>query len=172
MAAEGAPKPAAFLDRDGVINVDSGYVYRPEDFAWIEGAKEAVKFLNDNAYLVFVVTNQGGIAHGHYEEDDVLSLHRWLNGELALIGARIDAFFYCPHHPDGVREEYRRACHWRKPGPGMLEAAMAEWPVEKSRSFLIGDKPTDTEAARAAGVPGYLFNGENLFDKVKAIVGE
>ena len=97
MAAEGAPKPAAFLDRDGVINVDSGYVYRPEDFAWIEGAKEAVKFLNDNAYLVFVVTNQGGIAHGHYEEDDVLSLHRWLNGELALIGARIDAFFYCPH---------------------------------------------------------------------------
>ena len=108
MAAEGAPKPAAFLDRDGVINVDSGYVYRPEDFAWIEGAKEAVKFLNDNAYLVFVVTNQGGVAHGFYEEDDVLSLHRWLSGELALFGAHIDAFFYCPHHPDGVREEYRK----------------------------------------------------------------
>ena len=172
MATEPAPKPAAFLDRDGVINVDSGYVYRPDDFAWIEGAREAVKFLNDNAYLVFVVTNQGGVAHGFYEEDDVLSLHRWLSGELALIGAHIDAFFYCPHHPDGVREEYRKACHFRKPSPGMLEAAMAQWPVEKSRSFLIGDKPTDAEAAAAAGVRGYMFNGDNLFDKVKAIVAE
>ena len=155
-------RPAAFLDRDGVLNHDTGYVYRPDQFEWILGAREAVKRLNDDGYYTFVVTNQAGVAHGLYEEADIHRLHEWVNAELRRSGARIDAFFHCPYHPEGKVEAYRRASDVRKPGPGMLLRARAEWPVDWSRSFLIGDRDSDIAAATAAGIPGHKFGGGDL----------
>lgn len=152
-------RPAAFLDRDGVLNVDSGYLYRARDLVWIEGAARAISRLNAAGYLVLVVTNQSGIARGLYTTDDMHGLHRSMADALACAGAKIDAFYYCPHHPEHGAE---RDCLCRKPRPGMLERAFREWPVDKARSFMIGDRTTDLEAAAAAGLPGYLFAGGDL----------
>lgn len=157
-------RPAAFLDRDGVLNVDRGYVFRRDDFIWNEGAAVAVKWLNEHGYYVFVVTNQSGVARGYYREEDVTALHAWMNEELARAGAHIDAFYYCPHHPEGEVQEYRAVCACRKPAPGLIVQAMREWPVDKGRSFLVGDKPSDIGAAQAAGIKGYLFAGGNLME--------
>ena len=95
-------KPAAFLDRDGVLNVDIGWLHKPQDCVWMDGAKEAVRLLNAANYFVFVVTNQAGVARGLYNEAKVLELHDWMSGELAADGAHVDAYYYCPHHPDGI----------------------------------------------------------------------
>lgn len=160
-------RPAAFLDRDGVLNCDSGYVWRPEDFHWMPGAQRAVKRLNDAGYLVFVVTNQAGVARGLYKPADVEALHRWVNGVLGKSGAHIDAFYYCPHHPD-----FGRSCDCRKPAPGMLLRAMREWLVDRERSFMIGDKDIDMEAAKAAGVRGLRFDGGDLDALVMSVLGD
>lgn len=163
-------KPAVFLDRDGVLNEDSGYVFLPANLKWIEGAREAVKAINEAGYLAFVVTNQSGVARGFFEEIDVQQLHGWMAGELATIGARIDAFEYCPDHPEAVVERYRRVSVRRKPGPGMITDLISRYDVDTSRSFLIGDKQIDMQAARAAGIKGYLFSGGNLCTFVKSIL--
>ena len=155
-------KPAVFLDRDGILNVDSGYVHRPDQVTWIEGAKDAVRRLNDLGYRVIVVTNQAGVAHGHYEEDDVIALHRWMQDQLAIRGAFIDAFYYCPHHPEARIEKYRGHHVNRKPRPGMILQAFSDLTIRKDQSFLIGDKAGDIEAAQGAGIPGFLFPGGNL----------
>lgn len=160
-------RPAVFFDRDGVLNDDIGYLYRSEDFRWIQGAKEAVLHYNRQRYLVFVVTNQSGVARGYYGENDIHKLHQWMQEELAGIGAHVDAFYYCPHHPEGTMADYQQACSCRKPSPGLILQALIEWPVDRNRSFLIGDKLSDLEAARAAGLTGYLFEGGNLLDFVK-----
>lgn len=159
---ERARRPAVFFDRDGVLNVDRGYVARREDFDWIEGAVAAVRTLNDAGHYVFVATNQSGIARGLYSEDDMRRLHAFMAEELARGGAHIDDIRYCPYHPEGSVAEFRRASDWRKPGPGMILNLMRHWPVERERSVLIGDKEADMEAARAAGVRGLLFAGGNL----------
>ncbi len=159
----GPARPAAFLDRDGVLNVDSGYPHRPEDLAWIPGAREAVLDLNRAGYFVFVVTNQAGIARGYYGEPEMAAFHAHMQDELAGIGAHVDAFYFCPFHEDAAIADYRIAGHPdRKPNPGMILRAMREWPVEPARSFLIGDRDSDMEAARRAGVRGVLFDGGNL----------
>ncbi len=163
---------AVFFDRDGVLNIDTGYVYRPEDFKWMTGAVATVKYFNDKGYLVFVVTNQSGVARGYYSEEDVNTLHHWMNDELAKQGAHVDAFYYCPHHTDAKLETYRQKCACRKPEPGLILQAMAEWPVDKEKSFLIGDRDSDIAAAAACRLRGYLFNGTNLFDFVKNTLGE
>ncbi|HUK60469.1 MAG TPA: D-glycero-beta-D-manno-heptose 1,7-bisphosphate 7-phosphatase [Stellaceae bacterium] len=156
-------RPAVFLDRDGVINHDTGYVHRKEDFAWCDGAREGIRRLNDRGYFVFVVSNQAGIARGFYGPADVERLHRWINRELGRIGAHIDQFYYCPHHPTEGRGEYRQVCQCRKPAPGMLLQATREWPVERAGSVMIGDKAIDMEAAAAAGIAGVLVReGDNL----------
>ena len=159
-----SPRGAAFLDRDGVLNHDAGFTHRPEQIRWIDGAADAVAMLNQKGFWVFVVTNQSGIARGLYGEDDVQTLHAWMNAQLAQRGARIDAFAYCPHFAEGEVAQYRKACACRKPAPGMLLDLMAAWPVRRDKSFLIGDRDTDIAAAHAAGVPGYLFGGGNLKD--------
>ena len=165
-------RPAAFLDRDGVLNLDSGYVHRPEEFIWVEGAKAAVKRLNDAGYLVIVVTNQAGVARGYYEEDAVHRLHSFINRELRAQGAHVDAFYYCPHHPEGAVARYAMTCESRKPGAGMMLRAMREWPVDRTASLMIGDKDLDLEAARRAGLPGHLFPGGNLDAFVARLLSE
>lgn len=146
-------RPAAFLDRDGILNHDTGYVWQSENYVWQDGSAQAIKRLNDLGYYVFVVTNQAGVARGLYECADVDRLHGWINETLRRQGAHIDAFYYCPHHPDLGEGPYTRHCECRKPGPGMLLQAMREWPVDLGRSFMIGDKDSDLAAAEAAGVP-------------------
>lgn len=160
--------PAVFFDRDGVLNEDIGYLYERTKFRWTPGAREAVKTVNDAGYLAFVVTNQSGVARGLYEESDVRALHAWMAEELAEIGARIDAFEFCPHHPEANVELYRRSCTCRKPGPGMIADLMERFQVDPIRSFLIGDKLTDVEAATGAGIRGYLFEGPDLQQFVKS----
>lgn len=162
-------RPAAFLDRDGVINEDTGYVHRIDQVRWIDGAREAVRWLNDAGYFVFIVTNQAGVARGFYSEDNINELHAWMNVELGKAGAHIDCAEYCPYHPEGTVDRYRQASDLRKPAPGMLKKLLSEWPVDASRSFLVGDRITDLEAAAAAGIPGHLFQGGNLLDFVRRL---
>jgi len=163
-------RPAAFLDRDGVLNEDSGYVHRADQVRWVPGAHRAVRWLNDAGYLVFVVTNQAGVARGLYEEDHVVSLHDWMSRELGDHGAHIDCFEYCPYHSEGTVERYRRVSALRKPEPGMIKKLMVDWPVDASRSFLIGDRKSDLQAAAAAGIRGHLFAAGNLYDFVRTLV--
>jgi D-glycero-D-manno-heptose 1,7-bisphosphate phosphatase len=157
-------RPAAFLDRDGVLNLDHGYVHKIDDLDWVDGAQRAIKALNDAGHYVFVVTNQAGVARGYYDLERVHDFHRHMNAQLRDVGAHIDAFEYCPYHPDGCVPEYAFPSRRRKPQPGMLLDLMARWPVNLERSFLVGDKTSDLDAARAAGVKGFLFPGGNLLD--------
>jgi D-glycero-D-manno-heptose 1,7-bisphosphate phosphatase len=159
-------KPAAFFDRDGVLNLDKHFVHKIEDFEWLPGAVAAIGLLNHLDYYVFVVSNQSGVARGFYRAAEVEAVHGFMRQELARQGARIDAFYYCPHHPD-----IDGPCICRKPQPGMLLQAMTDYPVDKYRSFLVGYKPTDVEAARNAGVRGYLFSGGDLLAEIKRILG-
>lgn len=163
-------RPAAFLDRDGVLNVDHGYVYRQADFAWMPGAVEAVRHLNDAGWYVFVVTNQSGIGRGLYAEDDMQALHAFMADALARAGAYVDDWRHCPFHPEGTIPRYRQAHPWRKPAPGMILDLMERWPVDRAASFLIGDKATDMQAAQAAGLPGHLFAGGDLLAFVRRLV--
>lgn len=161
-------RPAAFLDRDGVLIEETGWPHEPAEARWTEGAAPAVKKLNDAGFFVFVVTNQAGVARGIYPESKVGVMHRWMAGVLAHAGAHIDAFEYCPHHPEAVLPRYRRQCPRRKPEPGMITDLMAHWPVRRPGSFLIGDRDTDLAAAARAGIPGYLFSGGDLTAFVSA----
>jgi D,D-heptose 1,7-bisphosphate phosphatase len=155
-------RPAVFFDRDGVLNEDSGYVHRSDQVRWIAGAREAVKLCNDRGYLVFVITNQAGVARGLYGIDAVERLHVWMGERLAEIGAHVDEFQYCPCHEEGTVAEFRRPSDRRKPAPGMLLDCLRGWPVRKEGSFLVGDKASDLAAAEAAGVPGHLYAGGDL----------
>lgn len=163
-------RPAAFLDRDGVLNRDDGYVHRPDQIVWVPGAIEAVRWLNDCGYYVFVVTNQAGVAHGYYTEAHVHDLHRWMQQQLQAHGAHIDAFEHSPFHPDGVVEAYARESELRKPQAGMLHKLQRDWTVDLEGSFMVGDRDSDVEAAKAGGVPGHKFAAGNLLEFVKGIV--
>lgn len=162
--------PAAFLDRDGVLNEDTGYVWQPKDFRWRKGAIESIRLLNRAGYLVFVITNQSGVALGYYGETDVRSLHVWMSEELAAQGAHVDAFYYCPHHPDGIVQSYRRVCECRKPAAGMIETAFSEWAIQREGSFLVGDRETDVQAGESAGLRACLLGDADLRDVVASLI--
>jgi D-glycero-D-manno-heptose 1,7-bisphosphate phosphatase len=154
---------AAFFDRDGVLNLDKGYVHRPEEIEWTPGAAEAVRLANAAGLTVVVVTNQSGVARGYYGEADVAALHAWMTERMAEQGARIDRFYHCPFHAEAVVEAYRHVDHPdRKPNPGMLLQAIAELSLDPARSFLIGDQLSDVIAGARAGVASYLFEGGDL----------
>lgn len=155
-------KPAIFFDRDGVLNVDVGYLYKIEDFQWIDGAIEAIKYCNDKDYYVFVITNQSGVARGYYREDDIHKLHQWMNEDLYKYSAHIDEFFYCPHHIKGVIPEYSFDCECRKPKIGMIKQALEKYDINIEKSLLIGDKDSDIECAKNVGINSIKFNGEKL----------
>lgn len=160
--ADSVPRPAAFLDRDGVINYDDGYMGTQTRIRWMPNAAKAIRRLNDAGYLVFLFTNQSGVARGFFSEDELHTLHHWMRAELASQGAVINDIRYCPHHPDGTVAGYLEDHPWRKPSPGMIHDLMQHWPVRHAGSFVIGDRATDIEAAKAAGLPGFLFAGGDL----------
>lgn len=146
-----------------MLNEDRGYVSRWEDFHWIVGARETVAAFNRAGWLVIVVTNQSGVGRGYYSEADVHALHEQVQADLAEAGGRIDAFYHAPHHPDAALDAYRHPDPPdRKPNPGMILRALAEWPIDREASLLIGDQPSDLEAALRAGIRSVLFSGEDL----------
>jgi D-glycero-D-manno-heptose 1,7-bisphosphate phosphatase len=147
-------RPAAFLDRDGTLNYDEGYTHRIDQFRWVEGAKEAIKALNDAGFNVFVVTNQAGIARGYYEPEQVTVLHTWMQEQLAMCGAHIDDIRFCPHHPEGTVAPLAVACDCRKPGTAMLEDLITQWQPQLEHSFMLGDAEKDAAAGRAVGIAG------------------
>jgi len=155
-------RPAAFLDRDGVLNVDTGYVGAIDQWRWVDGAREAVKRFNDLGWYVFLVTNQSGIARGLYGEADLAALHRHVFDELAAHGAHVDDTRFCPYHVEATVAQYRKESDWRKPGAGMIIDLFDHWPVDREASLLVGDKRSDLEAARRAGISGRLFRGGRL----------
>lgn len=163
-------RPAAFLDRDGTLNEDLGYVRRIADFRWLPGAIEGVRRLNDAGFYVFVVTNQSGVARGLFGEDEVKALHAWVQDELRGQGAHIDDFRYCPFHPEGSIEAYRRLDYWRKPAPGMLLDLIELWPVDRNYSAMIGDKDLDVEAGHAAAIRGVKIGPKGILPEICALI--
>lgn len=163
-------RPALFLDRDGTINVDHGWVGTRERFEWVPGAREAIHCATDAGWHVFVVTNQSGVARGHYDEAAVTSLHEWMTDEVRRAGGTIDDIRYCPFHVDGVVPAYARASDWRKPEPGMLLDLMRAWELDPARCVMIGDQESDMQAARAAGIAARRFAGGDLREFVAAVM--
>ena len=162
-------RQAVFFDRDGVLNEEVGYLWRIEQFKWVDSAREAVKFCNERGLLTVVVTNQSGIARGMYTAKDVDKLHAFMQDSLSQIGAHIDRFYYCPHHPAGTVAEFSVACDCRKPKPGLILRACRELDIEPAQSILFGDSERDIQAAQAAGLrTGIFFTGGNLLQAVKA----
>jgi D-glycero-D-manno-heptose 1,7-bisphosphate phosphatase len=143
---------AVFLDRDGVINVDHGYTHRIEDFQFIAGSAEAMALLQGAGWRLVVVTNQSGIARGLFSSEGYERFTAHLRAQLQARGVHLDAVFHCPHLPDAAVVAYRQACDCRKPGPGMLLRAARELTLDLAGSVIVGDRLSDVQAGRAAGV--------------------
>ena len=159
-----------FLDRDGVINsskLNNGYVGSLEYFKWVPGAIKAIKFLNEKNYKIVVVTNQSGVARGFYKIKDVKKIHFYIQKKLKENDAKIDAFYLCPFHKDGIIKKYKKDSTLRKPRIGMFRLAQKRWKIDKKSSFMIGDQKTDIEFAKRAKIKGYLFNEKNLYKFIK-----
>jgi D,D-heptose 1,7-bisphosphate phosphatase len=161
---------ALFLDRDGVLNIDHGYVGSADRFEWVEGAREAIRHATEAGWHVFIVTNQSGVARGLYDEDVVRALLAWIGDQARLAGGTIDDARYCPFHAEATVPAYRQAHPWRKPEPGMLLDLIRAWEVDPARAVMVGDQETDMRAAARAGVAGYLFHGGNLLSFLRPIL--
>lgn len=156
-----ASRQAAFLDRDGVLIEDVGFLNAPEQLHILDGVPAAIRSLQQQFYIV-VITNQSGIARGYFNEDDLLNVHRHLTGRLEQQGAFLDALYFCPHFPDGSIRSYAITCDCRKPQPGMLLRSQREWGLELTGSHMVGDQPTDVEAGNNAGATGILLKNGGL----------
>ena len=167
-------KKAVFLDRDGTLNIDHGYVYKIDDFQFIEGSIDALKSLKEMGYLLVLVTNQSGIARGYFSEDQFLQLTEWMDWSLSDRGVDLDGIYYCPHHPEG-KGEYKEDCACRKPKSGMLLEAIKALEIDPAQSIMVGDKIEDLKAGIGAKVKTNILvrtgkpiteEGENLADYV------
>lgn len=165
---------AIFLDRDGTLNIDYGYVHEIDQFHFIEGSIEALQQLKQMGYLLVLVTNQSGIARGYFSEQQFLQLTEWMDWSLADRGVDLDGIYYCPHHPDGIGE-FKQDCDCRKPKAGMLNQAIKELKIDPARSIMIGDKMEDMIAGKSAGIKTNVLvrsgkpiseDGEKLADYV------
>jgi D-glycero-D-manno-heptose 1,7-bisphosphate phosphatase len=162
---------AVFLDRDGTINIDKGYVYRTEDFVFLDGFIEALKVFHELNYYVIVITNQSGVARGYYGEEDVIKLHQYMDEELKKSGTYIDAYYYCPHHKDGKVKKYAIDCNCRKPKSGLILKAKEDFNLNLKASILIGDKQTDIDAANNAKVGNtLLISNTALYYEIKSYI--
>ena len=144
---------ALFLDRDGVVNVDTHYLYRIEDVVFVDGIFDLAKAAQDKGYKIILVTNQAGIGRGKYTEDDFHILMDWMREQFEAQGATIDGVYFCPNHPEKGIGKYKVGCNDRKPAPGMLIKAIEEYGLDPAQSIMVGDKASDLQAAQAAGVP-------------------
>lgn len=161
-------KKCVFLDRDGNINIEKDYLYKIEEFEFIDGAKEAIKIFNNLGYLVVVVTNQSGIARGYYDENNVKALHEYLKKEVNKIGGNIDGFYFCPHHPQKGIGKYKLDCNCRKPQPGMFLDAKKDLNIDLLSSIMVGDKISDIEAGKNLGMRSILVKtGHGLEEEKK-----
>ena len=160
-------RKAAFFDRDGVINVDYGYVSRIEDLSFIDGVFSALDYIQSKNYDIFIVTNQAGVARGYHTEADVQALHNYMDYRFKARGIEINGYLYCPHHVNATVEKYSKDCSWRKPNPGMIEAIMSLHQYDKKKCFMIGDRDSDMVAANKAGIYGKKFIGESLLSFIK-----
>ena len=145
-----------FLDRDGTLNEEKDYVRTPDELQMITGAAQAVRKLNDLGLVTCVISNQSGVARGYLSEEDLAGIHAKLTSELARGGARLDAIYYCPHHPAAGKESYNIECDCRKPKPGMLLQGEREFGIDLTRSFVVGDSIVDMQAAAAVGAGSVL----------------
>jgi D-glycero-D-manno-heptose 1,7-bisphosphate phosphatase len=152
-------KAAAFLDRDGVVNIDRGYVFRRQDFEFVPGTLAAARELKAMGLALVVVTNQSGIARGYYGPEQFHALTDWMKEMFAGHGAALDGVYFCPHHPTEGEAPYRRDCSCRKPAPGLLLDAAHDLDIDLRRSVLFGDKASDLQAALAAGIPNRILLG-------------
>jgi D,D-heptose 1,7-bisphosphate phosphatase len=159
-----------FFDRDGVLNKDTGYVHKSKDFIWLNGAKKAIKYLNNNNYKIIIITNQSGIGRGYYKEKNVVALHQWINKDLKKIKAKIDDFYFCPFHYKNGIGKYKKRSFDRKPNPGMIFKAIKKWNVNKERSFMIGDSLNDKIAAKRANIKFFYKKNYSLLKQIKEIL--
>ncbi|RQS23225.1 D-glycero-beta-D-manno-heptose 1,7-bisphosphate 7-phosphatase [Burkholderia sp. Bp8998] len=158
-------RKALFLDRDGVINVDYGYVHQKQDCVFVAGIFDLVRLANATGYQVVIVTNQAGIGRGYFSEAQFVAFMDWMRGAFEARGARIDRVYFCPHHPAAGVGAYKQACECRKPQPGMLHEARRDLDLSMAESIMVGDKPSDLEAAERAGVGRrFLFVGAHRVD--------
>ena len=156
-----APRKALFLDRDGVININHGYVHTPGQTDWVPGIFELVAAAHAHGFLPIVVTNQAGIGRGLYAEAAFLDYTTWMHAQFAARGTPLLATYWCPHHPEAGIGDYRVDCDCRKPRPGMLLEAIARFDIDPARSLMIGDKQGDLDAAAAAGVAARLLREQD-----------
>ncbi len=157
-----------FLDRDGTVNVEVDYLHKIEDFKFESEADKAIKIFNDLGYKVIIVTNQSGIARGYYTEEDLEKLHKYMDEQLKILGAKVEKYYYCPHHPKGKIEKYAINCNCRKPELGMFIDAIKEFDIDLENSIMVGDKISDLESAIRLGIKPVLVetgHGKAEIDK-------
>ena len=164
-------KPAAFLDRDGVINHDYGYVYKYENFKLRKGVIEGLQLLSKKKYRIFIVTNQSGIARGFFTEKDLKSLHKKFKENLKKFKIKIDAIKFSPYHPRGKIKKYKKNSQTRKPGNQMITEIFKKWPTDRKKSFMIGDKKSDKLCAKKSGLK-FEFATSNFLLQVKKILAK
>ena len=157
---------ALFLDRDGVINKNFGYVFSTKNFVWLKNVKKAIKFAYKKKYLIIVITNQSGIARGFFSENDVNTLHKEINKQLKITNCKIHDFFYCPYHPKYGGKKYRKSSYLRKPNPGMIFWAVKKWDISLKKSIMIGDKKIDMIAAKRSNLK-FIMKKYNLLREVR-----
>lgn len=167
-------RKALFLDRDGTINKYGEYIHKKDDFIFIDGVIELIRFFKDMGYMIFVVTNQAGVARGYYTESDVVALHDWANEILSRHDAAVDEWVYCPHHPEHGIGELKKDCNCRKPKTGMVDYLCEKYEIDRTNSIMIGDKDWDIECGKRAGLKTFKLIDEDynaLFVEIRKFIG-